>query len=470
VWLVTHAVTAGSSVGERWYEFQAPQNSTSLSVYQQGTFAPDNNYRWMGSIAMDSAQDIALGYSVSSSSLYPSIRYTGRVPSDPLGTMETEAQIVAGTGSQTDTSYRWGDYSSMVIDEADDCTFWYTNQYYMAIASFDWSTQLASFKFNSCVPIPSGFSLSATPASQTVSQGSSTSYTATVTSLDGFNSAVSLTVSGCPSNTTCALSPASVTPPPNNSASSTLTVTTTSTTPLGTYTLTITGTSGSVVNTTSVTLVVTSGAPDFTLSAAPSSQTVAEGGSTSYTATVTSTNGFNSAVSLIVSGCPANTTCALSPTSVTPPANGSASSTLSVGTTSTTPAGTYTLTITGTSGSLVSSTSVTLIVTVPGNFTIAATPSSRTVAPGSSTTYKVTATPTGGFTGTVALSVTGLPASTTGTFSPKSVSLPPAGTSTLTVATGKTTPTGTYTLTITGTSGTLSQSTTVTLVVKNPVP
>jgi len=149
-WLVSHSVTAGNSVGERWYEFRAPENSTTLSVYQQGTFAPDSNYRWMGSIAMDSNQDIALGYSISSSSMYPSINFTGRTASDSLGTMETEAQIVAGTGSQSDTSNRWGDYTSMAIDEADDCTFWYTNQYYMTTASFDWSTQLASFKFAGC--------------------------------------------------------------------------------------------------------------------------------------------------------------------------------------------------------------------------------------------------------------------------------------------------------------------------------
>ena len=81
-WLVSHSVTAGSSVGERWYEFRAPETSTSLSVYQQGTFAPDSKYRWMGSLAMDSAQDIALGYSVSSSSVFPSISYTGRVATD----------------------------------------------------------------------------------------------------------------------------------------------------------------------------------------------------------------------------------------------------------------------------------------------------------------------------------------------------------------------------------------------------
>jgi hypothetical protein len=150
-WLVSHSVTSeGGQVGERWYEFRAPARSTALKVHQQGTFAPDGNDRWMGSIAMDKVGDIALGYSVSSSSMYPSINFTGRVPTDSKNTMETEAQIVAGTGSQIGTSNRWGDYTSMAIDEQDDCTFWYSNQWYMATASFNWSTQVASLKFPNC--------------------------------------------------------------------------------------------------------------------------------------------------------------------------------------------------------------------------------------------------------------------------------------------------------------------------------
>jgi len=153
-WLVVHDVTtATGQVGERWYEFRAPENSTSPTAYQSGTFAGppgDTNYRWMGSIAMDKRGDIALGYSISSRTMFPSINYTGQAAGDPLGTMESEATIINGTGSQTDTDNRWGDYTSMAIDAADDCTFWYTNQYYTATASFAWSTQLASIKFPNC--------------------------------------------------------------------------------------------------------------------------------------------------------------------------------------------------------------------------------------------------------------------------------------------------------------------------------
>ena len=152
--VVNHSVAAGSSVGERWYEVRDPNGSPTL--FQQGTYAPttDTNYRWMGSIAMDAVGNIALGYSASSSSLHPSIYYTGREPGDPLGTMQSEGTIIAGSGSQTGGLSRWGDYSAMRIDPADDCTFWYTTEYLQADGSFNWSTEVGSFKFNSCTNTP----------------------------------------------------------------------------------------------------------------------------------------------------------------------------------------------------------------------------------------------------------------------------------------------------------------------------
>ncbi len=150
-WLVSHSVNAGGGqVGERWYQFTAPETSTTLTVHQQGTFAPDSTYRWMGSLAMDKQQNILMGYSTSSGSKFPAIQFTGRVPSDPLNTMETEGTVILGTGSQVGTSNRWGDYTSMALDGQDQCTFWYTNQYYMTTTQFAWSTQLASFKFPNC--------------------------------------------------------------------------------------------------------------------------------------------------------------------------------------------------------------------------------------------------------------------------------------------------------------------------------
>ena len=146
--VVTHSVVAGSSVGVRWYEIRSP--GSNPVIFQQGTFAPDSNFRWMGSVAMDKVGDIAVGYSVSSSSMHPSIFYTGRVPSDALGTMEGEATIMDGTGSQTPSINRWGDYTSMSVDPADDCTFWYTNEYLFVNGNKNWRTRIASFKFTDC--------------------------------------------------------------------------------------------------------------------------------------------------------------------------------------------------------------------------------------------------------------------------------------------------------------------------------
>lgn len=134
--------------GVRWYELRNPNGTPT--VYQQGTFSPDSTDRWMGSIAMDRLGNIALGYSASSSSVYPSILYTGRVPSDALGTMEAENSILTGTASQTGTLHRWGDYSAMTVDPVDDCTFWYTTEYEKVSGSFNWSTRIASFKLPGC--------------------------------------------------------------------------------------------------------------------------------------------------------------------------------------------------------------------------------------------------------------------------------------------------------------------------------
>jgi hypothetical protein len=140
--------------GIRWYEVRAP--GAGASIYQQGTFGPsDTLHRWMGSIAMDSAGNIALGYSVSSATQFPSIWYTGRLVTDTLGTLpQGEAVLINGSGSQTGTAYRWGDYSAMSVDPVDDCTFWYTNEYYTITSTVGWRTRFGSFKFPNCLGGP----------------------------------------------------------------------------------------------------------------------------------------------------------------------------------------------------------------------------------------------------------------------------------------------------------------------------
>jgi len=151
-WYVNHVTTASAGqAGVRWYEFRAPVRTATISdvtLYQSGTFAPDANYRWLGSIAQDKMGNIALGYSLASTTVWDSIAVTGRTPSDPLGQMEAETIVVPGTGSQA-ADENWGDYSSMAID-ADGCTFWYAQEYYTTPASVDWQTQLVSFRFNGC--------------------------------------------------------------------------------------------------------------------------------------------------------------------------------------------------------------------------------------------------------------------------------------------------------------------------------
>jgi hypothetical protein len=151
--LVNHSVTVGNKrtgiTSVRWYEVRNPNGAPS--VFQQGTLGTsDSIHRWMGSIASDKQGNIALGYSASNSSVFPSIRYTGRLVTDALGTMQTENVIQAGGGSQTGNLHRWGDYSAMTVDPVDDCTFWFTTEYLKAGGSFNWSTRIASFKFPGC--------------------------------------------------------------------------------------------------------------------------------------------------------------------------------------------------------------------------------------------------------------------------------------------------------------------------------
>ncbi|HEX7973635.1 MAG TPA: hypothetical protein VF498_04430, partial [Anaerolineales bacterium] len=136
--------------GIRWYEVRSP--GASPSIFQQGTFAPqDGLYRWMGSLAMDQRGDLALGYSISGPALDPSIRYTGRLASDPPGQMGLgEGSIMEGSGAQTFSPGRWGDYSAMTVDPADDCTFWYTQEYIKTTGPATWQTRIASFRFAGC--------------------------------------------------------------------------------------------------------------------------------------------------------------------------------------------------------------------------------------------------------------------------------------------------------------------------------
>nr|NQU93732.1 hypothetical protein [Bacteroidota bacterium] len=142
-------VNATNHAGIRWYELR--KTTGNWYIRQQSTFSPDSDNRFMGSMAMNNNGDIALGYSISSSSTFPSIGYTGRKSSDPLNTMTfIEESIFNGTNSQTDTR-RWGDYSMMSIDPNDGETFWYISEYAGNYGDWaDWITQVAAFSFDYC--------------------------------------------------------------------------------------------------------------------------------------------------------------------------------------------------------------------------------------------------------------------------------------------------------------------------------
>lgn len=145
--VVNHTVDVSGVTGVRWYEIRDPNGTPTL--FQEGTHAPDALNRWMGSVAMDQFNNIAAGYSVANSSEFPGIRFTGRLSTEAPGTLQTETNLITGTGSQT-SPRRWGDYSSLTVDPLDDCTFWYTDEYMALTGDSQWSTRIGSFRFPGC--------------------------------------------------------------------------------------------------------------------------------------------------------------------------------------------------------------------------------------------------------------------------------------------------------------------------------
>ncbi len=264
-----YTVNANGVAGVRWFELRNV-SAGPVTVYQESTYQPDTTWRWMGSAAMDGQGNLAVGFSASSSAINPQIRYAARLATDPLNTLaQGEAHLYDGTGSQSGTGNRWGDYSALVVDPVDDSTFWYTNEYYSSNATYNWRTRIGSFKIAAGNPTPTptptatptptptatptptptptatptpapDFSLAINPSSATVRRGGGTvSYTVTITPSNGFNSPVTLSVTGLPAGATGSFSPNPAT------SSSTLTVNVASSVNKGTYPFTVTGTGGS---------------------------------------------------------------------------------------------------------------------------------------------------------------------------------------------------------------------------------
>ena len=504
--LVDHSVTAGSSTGIRWYELRLASGSPVL--YQQGTYAPDSDFRWMGSAALDQAGDMAVGYSKSSATTHPSIAYAGRLAGDPAGQLATgEGVVIVGAGSQIGGLSRWGDYSSMSIDPADDCTFWYVNEYLPADGSFNWRTRIASFKFPGCgAPPGDDFSISASPASLSLLQGNSGTSTISTAVTSGNAQSVSLAAAGLPAGATATFSPASMTA----GGSSTMTVATAGATPIGTYSITVTGTGVSATHSTAVALTVTG------------TTVIVNGGfeTGDYTgwtrAGTTSIAGvFHSgALSAMVGGSsPTNGDSSIAQSFVAPAAGGTlsffynlkcpdsiyfdwATATLRDNTAGSTATllphvcsnnnrwvqvssslvGThsYSLTLVSHDDNYPGDATYTLYddvaVSAPasGDFSISLNPSSLTLQAGSSATSTVSTLLSSGSAQTISLAATGLPAGASAAFNPASVNS--GSSSTLTVSTTTSTPPGSYSVTVTGTGTSATHSTTLGLTVSAPPP
>ena len=296
------------------------------------------------------------------------------------------------------------------------------------------------------------FTLSASPATLSIAQGSSATDAITVADVSPFTGSVAFAASGLPTGVTAVFSPASST------TSSVATFTVAATTVAGTYPITVTGTSGALTASTSIALTVTTKAtPSFTLAASPTSLSVIQGSTATDTITVTDLGGFTGSVTLAASGLPSGVTA----TFATNPTTGSSVVTFTASSTAT--AGAATVTITGTSGTLTASTSIALTVTTKAtpSFTLAVSPTSLSVIQGSTATDTITVTDLGGFTGSVTLAASGLPSGVTATFATN----PTTGSSVVTFTASSTATAGAATVTITGTSGTLTATTTIALTV-----
>jgi subtilisin-like proprotein convertase family protein len=430
--LVSHAVAAGTGGGVRFYELRNP--ATTPTIFQQGTFAPDSAFRWMSSMAFDGSGNIGMGYSISSSALNirPSIRYTGRLTTDALGTMgQGEATIVAGGGSQINNLTRWGDYSSLNIDPTDDCTFWYTGEYMGANGSFNWRTRVGAFRFAACGQASNDFSITPNPTSQTVNAGASTIYEINTAVLSGTAQTINLSVSKLPAGVTGTFKPASVTA----GTSSTLTLAVAPATSVGTTQFTITGTDTLLTThtTTASVTVIPNEPPTVTITSPINGSTVS--GTVAVSVNASDTDGMVASVRF----------------DLPDGASVSASAPFSITWNSkTVPNGNYEITATAIDNLGATSESTVTVTVANSDFSITPDPTLQTITAGARTTYTINTAVLSGIAQTIELSVSGLPAGVTGSFNPASVTA--GSSSTLTLTSSATTAAGTTQFTITGTA------------------
>jgi IPT/TIG domain len=421
--------------------------TSTQAINQSFDIASTGSGLYYPAFAMDAGGSMYVVYNISSSVQDIGVRITGQPASAPIQTVAAGQTIKAGETTYnmnpcfgTAGASRWGDYSGAAIDPQNPTDVWVASEY-AAIGTTAspsdsgcaWGTFAGRLTFSA-------------PAVASVSPSSGTG--STVVTINGTDFAPGSAVSfGSKAATNVVVTS------PNQ-------LTATAPSGCGTVDVTVTAADGASASSMADQFTYSSACGgDFSLSATPTSQTVTQGGATSYTVSVTDSGGFTGAVTLSATGQPSGANATFNPN----PATGG--STMSVTTAGTTPAGTYNITITGTDGALSHTTPVTLVVQAAAtpDFSISATPSSRTVNRGSATTYAVTITRRGGFIGAVTLSASGLPSRTSVVFGPNNTT---GISSTMSVSTRSRTPLGTYVLTITGVSGSLRHTTTVMLVVQ----
>jgi hypothetical protein len=304
--LVTaHGVGAGTSSGVRWYEFRLDGKRNPV-VHQQGTYAPDAAYRWLGSAAIDQAGGIALGFSLSSSSIYPSLRFTGRVATDPPGMMTLpEGKLVDGAGSQQGTN-RWGDYASMSVDPADDCTFWFTSEYIDVLGNAQ--TRIGSFRLDGCPAAPFDFQLQAPPGTQTVALGGSTTLQIRSQVVSGTPQKLTLSASGLPPGVTALFDPLEI----MAGDSAVLTLSAVASAPeTASAALTVRAAAESIARAVQVQVAISSA--DVAVALVPASVSVGAGHSSTVEVRTSLQRGLAASVALSATGVPAGVTLSFEP-------------------------------------------------------------------------------------------------------------------------------------------------------------
>lgn len=221
--VINHAVRADETTGAvRWVHFDLKPSGTTFdrvfgygfearqpsglakAIVQEGAYAPDEHTRWMGGIAIDQSGNIGLGYNVSSATLNPKLRITGRSFGDPAGELRAEQECApTTTGSQTGSFSgrgRWGDYASMSVDPVDECTFWFTGEYYATTSTSGYTTRICTFKFDECGQ-PDFALVSETPTRVercAATEASDVNYAILAASISGYTGTVTLDSTGLP--------------------------------------------------------------------------------------------------------------------------------------------------------------------------------------------------------------------------------------------------------------------------------